>query len=555
MLSSVHIENIALIKNIDISFGSGFNVLTGETGAGKSIILDALSLLCGARGDKDIIRTGETTALVEGIFSNLGDETLEALAANDVYPDEDGLLFIQRKLTADGKTTAKIGPRQVPASKLREISPLLLTIHGQQDTQILADESKQLALLDGFAGNDSVLKVYKAEYEKFLSLKEKQNSLKNAEEEKTFRLDMISYKLNEIEKARLTPGEEENLTAEKILLSNSEKIITHSNEVYDYLYRAQGSASDRLSRAASSLRFLSGIIPEADSLTERIENARYELEDIAETIRNYTEQDGADPVKRLDIIEGRLEQINSLKRKYKSDVAGILKEYERLKEEKESIEYASEILEKLDKEIEKQRAVLAEKAATLTDSRKKAAQALTVKVEETLIFLDMPSVKFDIAFQSKDFCADGNASVSFLISANAGEEPKALAKIASGGELSRVMLALKSIPAGTDNPVMIFDEIDTGISGRTSDKIGIKLSDTAKNNGCQVICVTHSAQIAARADTHLLIAKSETDGRTTTKVTELKNGARIDEIARIIGGVTVTDTVRKTAEEMIKHLD
>lgn len=554
MLSSVHIENIALIKNIDISFGSGFHVLTGETGAGKSIIIDALSLLCGARGDKDIIRTGESFALVEGVFSDLDDETLEALAQNDVYPDEDGLLFIQRKLTADGKSTAKIGSRQVPVSKLREISPYLLTIHGQQDTQILADESKQLALLDGFAGNEAFRKDYKAEYEKYISLLEKQKSLKKAEEEKSFRLDMLNYKINEIEKARLALGEEESLTAEKTLLSNSEKILTHSNEVYDYVYRAPNSALERLSLAASSLRALSGIIPEADSLIERIENARYELEDIAETIRNYTEQDGVDPVKRLDDIESRLEQINALKRKYKSDVAGILKEYERLKEEKDSIEYASELLEKIDKEIEKQKAVLLEKANALTASRKKAAESLIIKVEETLIFLDMPSVKFDIVFHEKDFGPDGNASVSFFISANAGEEPKPIAKIASGGELSRVMLALKSIPTGTENPVMIFDEIDTGISGRTSDKIGIKLSDTAKNNGCQVICVTHSAQIAARADTHLLISKSESGGRTTTKVTELKGDARIDEIARIIGGVTVTDTVRKTAEEMIKHL-
>ena len=553
MLASVHIENIALIKNIDISFGSGFHVLTGETGAGKSIIIDALSLLCGARGDKDIIRTGETYALVEGVFSDLGAETLEALAQNDVYPDEDGLLFIQRKLTADGKSAAKIGSRQVPVSKLREISPYLLTIHGQQDTQILADESKQLALLDGFAGNAALRKDYKTEYEKYIALLEKQKSLKSAEEEKAFRLDMLNYRIGEIEKARLVLGEEESLTAEKTLLSNSEKILTHSNQAYDCIYRAQGSVLEKLSLAAGALKALSGIVPEADSLIERIENARYELEDIAETIRNYTEQDGVDPVKRLDDIESRLEQINALKRKYKTDVAGILKEHERLKEEKESIEYASELLEKIEKDIEKQKAVLEEKAASLANSRKKAAEALISKVEETLVFLDMPSVKFDIAFYEKDFCPDGNVDVSFLISANAGEEPKPLAKIASGGELSRVMLALKSIPTGTESPVMIFDEIDTGISGRTSEKIGMKLSDTAKNNGCQVICVTHSAQIAARADTHLLISKSESGGRTTTKVTELQGDARIDEIARIIGGVTVTDTVRKTAEEMIKH--
>lgn len=551
MLLSLHIENIALIKNIDISFGKGFNVLTGETGAGKSIVIDALSQLCGARGNREIIRSGEENALVEGVFADLGADTLEALAELDVFPDEDGLLFLQRHLSSDGRTIAKIGTRQVPASKLREAASLLIAIHGQQDTQILADEQKQLKLLDDFAQNEKQIKDYKTEYKKYTSLLKKQKSLKDNENEKSFRLDMINYRLAEIEKAHLISGEEEKLENERIILDNSEKIITHTNEVYDCLYRSQNSASDRLSYALNAIRQLSGIIPDADSIEERISNAKYEIEDIAEQVRDYIEQNDENPTERLDAIQERLEQINSLKRKYKSDVEGILKEYDRLKDEKDTIEYSSELLEKLDKQISRQLTQLNEKAEILNESRKKAAGVLIEKVEKTLAFLDMPSVKFDIDFIHKNFCLDGNMSISFLISANIGEVPKPIAKIASGGELSRVMLALKSIPSGGDNPVMIFDEIDTGISGKTSEKIGIKLYDTAEKGGCQVICVTHSAQIAARADTHLLISKSEADGRTTTKITELKSKERINEIARIIGGVKITDTVLKTAREML----
>ncbi|OGO88439.1 MAG: DNA repair protein RecN [Clostridiales bacterium GWF2_36_10] len=551
MLASIHIENIALIKNIDISFGDGFNVLTGETGAGKSIIIDALSLLCGARSDREIIRSGEDTALVEGIFYEFGISTLSTLAEMDIFPDEDGLLLIQRRLSSDGRTVAKIGQRQVTASKLREIASLLISIHGQQDTQILADEQKQLFLLDGFAQNNSVLQEYITEYKKYTALLDKKQSLESSEEEKSFRLDTINFRLAEIEKAHLSVGEEEKLVSERILLSNSEKIITHTNEVYNNIYRTQKSATERISTALIAIKPLFGIIPEAEKISERLNDVKYELEDIAETIQTYTEQEGGNPIKRLDAVEERLEQINSLKRKYKSDVEGIIKEYERLKEEKESIESASELIEQLEKQINHQLVILGEKAKLLNKSRKEAAEKLINKVEDTLNFLDMPSVRFAIDFKKKDFTQSGNSEVSFLISANVGEVPKPIAKIASGGELSRLMLALKSIPSVNENPVMIFDEIDTGISGKTSEKIGIKLSDTAKNSGCQVICVTHSAQIAARADTHLLISKSESEGRTTTKLTELKGNSRIEEISRIIGGVVITDTVRNTAREML----
>ncbi|MDD4164194.1 MAG: DNA repair protein RecN [Eubacteriales bacterium] len=552
MLSSVHIENIALIKNIDITFSGGFTVLTGETGAGKSIIIDALSLLCGARGDREIIRSGEENAVVEGLFTDLGKKTLAALASFDVSPDEDGILLIRRQLSFDGRTVAKIGTRQVPISRLREISPLLIAIHGQQDTQILADEQEQLRLLDGFAENGDLLRGYEAEYTKYTSLKEKLRDLKRAEEDKSFRLDMINYKISEIEKAKLSEGEEERLVSEKTLLSNSEKIIANSNEAYDNIYREPGCALDRISKAISSLKQLSGIIPEADGIIERLNNISYELDDISETLVNYSSPDEENPVLRLDAVEERLEQISSLKRKYKTDIEGILKEYSCLREEKNDIEYSTEIIDKLDLQIKQQKLLLEEKSNLLNKSRKNAAAVLTEKVKDTLTFLDMPAVRFEISFSENEYGRNGNCGVSFLISANTGEEPKPIAKIASGGELSRLMLALKSIPAELENPVMIFDEIDSGISGKTSEKIGIKLSQTAENTGTQVICVTHSAQIAARADTHLLISKDESDGRTSTSVTELNGERRVDELARIIGGVKITDTVRKTAEEMLK---
>ena len=551
MLTSIHIENIALIKNIDISLGNGFNVLTGETGAGKSIIIDALSLLCGARSDRSIIRSGEESALMENIFTDLSDETLNALRTLEVHPDEDGLLLLQRRLGSDGRSVARINSRQVPVSKLREVSSVLVAIHGQQDTQILADEQEQLQLLDAFARNGDIYDEYRNEYKKYTALIEKKRSISRSEDEKSFRLDMISYKLDEIEKANLSSDEEARLNAERTMLSNSEKIILNANETFDNLYRSQNSASDRLSAALYSLRALSGIVPEADGLIERLTELKYELDDISEQMRPYTEPDGEDPVKRLDAVEERLEQINSLKRKYKSDIEGILNEYDKLREEKEGIEYAAELLEQTEKQIREQLTVLSEKAEALNASRKEAAAALINRVEEALSFLDMPSVKFDIEFIKKDFCNDGNVSLSFLISANVGEAPKPIAKIASGGELSRLMLALKSIPAGDNIPVMIFDEIDSGISGKTSDKIGIKLSEAAKSSQSQIICVTHSAQIAARADIHMLISKQEADGRTITRVKELKGEDRADEIARIIGGVDITDTVRKTAEEML----
>lgn len=396
MLASVHIENIALIKNTDISFGSGFNVLTGETGAGKSIIIDSLSLLCGARSDKSIIRSGEDFALVEGVFTDIGQETLLSLALLDIYPDEDGLFILQRKISADGRSVAKINSRQIPTSKLKEAASLLIAIHGQQDTQTLSDEQKQLEMLDGFAHNSQILDKYRCEYKEYCDLLSKRDSLQKSEDEKNFRLDMVNYRINEIEKAHLTVGEEEKLLSERIILSNSEKIQSHSNEVYDSLYRSQNSALERVSQALQSLKTLLGIIPEADELYARLENIKYEIDDISETISGYTEQESGSSLKKLDQIEERLGLINSLKRKYKNDVEGILKEYQSLKEEKENIESATELLEKIDRLIDDSKKKLTVTADILNDSRKKAAVRLKDEVESTLGFLDMPAVRFGV---------------------------------------------------------------------------------------------------------------------------------------------------------------
>ncbi len=551
MLVSVHIENIALIKNINLEIGRGFTVLTGETGAGKSILVDSISLLCGARGDKSIIRTGEDQALVEGVFSDLSPTASTQLAELDIYPDEDGFVYLSRRLSSDGRSVARINGRQVPLFRLKEVADILIALHGQQDTQVLAEEKKQLALLDAFAANSLQLQEYQREYNEYTSLIKKQQKLKQAEEDKTFRLEIIKHKINEIEKAALSVKEEEELKQERVLLINTEKIIQSANLAFDNLYRTGNSIADRLEATISALQSLTDIIPETAEMTERITEIKYELEDISDRIMPYTNPEEGDPAKRLDVIEERLEYINTLKRKYKKDIPDILTELEDLKSELDTIEYSAEILAKLKEDLIKQEQTLKGASDKLNQSRYTSAKVLENKVEETLTFLDMPGVKFVIDFIDGEYTPTGNTSTNFLISANIGEEPKPISKVASGGELSRLMLALKSIVGEKDYSVMIFDEIDSGISGKTSDKIGMKLSETAVINNCQVICVTHSAQIASRGQNHLLITKSESEGRTSTKVTDLKGEDRVTELARIIGGVSLTETVIKTAREML----
>lgn len=555
MLLSVYIENIALIKRLSLEPSGGFCAFTGETGAGKSIIIDSLGLLCGARSDKDIIRTGENEALVEGIFTVDDRKTEEILRELDIEPEEDGSITVTRRISRDGRSGAKINGRAVPLSRLKTAMSQLLSIHGQQDTQAFADTAKQLAMLDSFAANAEVFADYREKYNIYKDIKQRLDMLNADSEERELRLDMLRYRVNELKSASVKAGEKEELETERKRLANSEKIISRAGEVYDILYQRDGSAIEALGSAYSSLSSLMGILPEADLLSERLENAKYELIDIADSVKEYLEADGEDPERRLDECETRLELIKKLEMKYKTDSADFPALLDEWESELDRTENSEEERKKLETSLQKAGSAMKNAAERLTETRKAASLKLCGRVTEELCELDMPAVTFEVSMLPKECSADGADEIEFLISANKGETPKPMAKIASGGELSRIMLCLKCVFADSEAiGTLIFDEIDAGVSGRTSEKIGIRLKTAANGGKTQVICVTHSAILAAKADAHYKISKQETEGRTETKVLKLDQTGRRDEIARILGGMNISETVIKAAEEMLKDI-
>lgn len=554
MLQSVYIENIALIKRLSFEPGAGFCAFTGETGAGKSIIVDSLGLLCGARSDRELIRTGEDEALVEGMFYVNDAPTLKALAENETEPDEDGSITVTRRIGRDGRSVAKINGRNVPLSRLRAVASLLMSIHGQQDTQAFADTARQRMMLDSFAGNGAELGEYARRYADYRATEAKINALSEDERERETRLDMLKYRVNELESAAVYKGEKAELEAERRLLANSEKIISRCGAAYDALYLREGSAAEQIKEAADGIASLSGIIPEADGLSERLENAKYEIMDIADALKEYTGSDGEDTAARLDEVETRLETIKRLELKYRAEADGFAELLDSWKSELEAFENRDEELAKLNELIAKQKKALAAAAKELTLTRAAAAKKLCGRVTEELCALDMPAVVFRVELRRKDFAPDGADECEFMISANKGEEPRPMAKIASGGELSRIMLCLKCVFTDTESiGTLIFDEIDSGISGSTSEKIGIRLKKAAGGGRTQVICVTHSAILASRADHHYKISKSERNGRTETRVEALDRDGRRNELARIIGGLDITEAVLKTADELLER--
>ncbi len=553
MLSSLHIENVALIKENTLLFGGGFTVLTGETGAGKSIIIDALSLLCGARSDKELIRTGESYAYVEGCFEGFDGDTAEKLSALGASPDEDGLLFLSRRVSADGRSTARIGDRQVPSSRLRTVAELLLNIHGQQDTLLLADKTRHLPLIDSYAGTGALLAEYGAVYERYVSTAKEIEKEKAAAADSAFRREMIEYKLGSLKKAHLKPGEEEELLRDRKRLRAAEKIASGASGAYGLLYEEDGSAGERVYDAISALSPLKDALPETEELLSRLESIKCEIEDIADTLKRFAETDADTAASQLDEVETRLYTISELKRRFGTDYEGLLSAYKGLQAELEGIETSGERIEQLEAELAKTREEMLARAEALSAARKSAAKRLEESVKESLSQLDMPSVGFRVEFTRIQPRADGCDEAEILISPNAGEEPKPLSKIASGGELARIMLAFKTALAEAENtPVLVFDEIDTGISGSTAQKTGLSLKRLSARAGTQVLCVTHSAQIAALADTHLLVSKREEGGRTKSFVRALDSAGRVEEIARIIGGVNVGEATLRAAEELIK---
>ncbi len=551
MLCSLFIENIALIRKLSLEPSEGFCAFTGETGAGKSIIIDAMSLLCGARSDRSIIRTGESHATVEGVFFG-GDAADKILESFEIDPEEDGAVTITRRITSDGKSVSKINGRAVPLSKLKQFASLLISIHGQQDTYAFSDKERQLALLDSFSKSNGLLDDYRKDFLRFKEAEQKLRSLQEQESDREMRVDMLTYRINELKNANVSKGELEQLTEERNLLANRERIITRAGTAYELIYGAEGSALEKIKQAAKNVADLTGIVSTADDLSVRLESAYAELKDISESLSDLLDADGDNSSVRIDDIESRIQLIKHLSKKYGCDPDGFGQLLAQWEEELDLLSDGQKGQEKLQKELVSAQKEAKIRAQILSDARQKGATVLAERVAEELNELDMPNVRFEVRFDKKELCADGCDQIEFLVSANKGEELRPMSLCASGGELSRIMLCLKCVFADSESiGTLIFDEIDAGVSGRTSEKIAIRLKKAAQNGKTQVICVTHSAVLAAKADAHYKISKSVIGDRTETEITHLRGEERVSELARIMGGLNVSDTVLAAAREML----
>ncbi len=550
MLTSLHIENIAVIRRLDLELSRGFSVLTGETGAGKSIIIDSLTLLLGGRVSRELIRTGEESATVSALFEELSDETCRELERLG-FPTEDRTLLLSRTVTADGRSRTKLDGRSITLSLQREIAALLISIHGQNDSQRMLSPAAHLEWIDAYIGEDAAFASYRERYLAWRDTRRRLDAVSQSEAERLRLLEMLKYQIEDIDALHLRNGEEETLTEERDRLLHLEQINKQSNLAFRVLRSGErGSAYDLIRRAQNALRGLEGFVSGAEALGKRLDAVAAEVADIAETAEGYAEEGGEDPTARIDRLEGRLESISKLKRKYGGSIEEILAFRQAAEEKLQTLASSEEERARLSKELAQEERSLRATAEAVSALRRRAAEEITNAVTETLRFLDMPKVRFSIELRGVPFAESGADAAEFLISTNPGEPLLPMTRIASGGELSRIMLALRSVlndHSGADT--VIFDEIDTGISGKTSRKVGIKLSHIAR--GPQVICVTHSAQIASLADTHFRISKAERDGRTETSVEVLSPEGRVEEIARILGGIHITDAQRDAAREMI----
>lgn len=555
MILSLHIENIAVVKSLDIDLSRGFTALTGETGAGKSIIVDCLGVLGGARADKDMIRRGESAGEVSAVFGGINQRAKDIISELG-FSAEDDTVMLSKTIFTDAPARARLNGRAITNSVLREISAALFNIHGQNDNQRLLNRENHLTLLDTYAGCEAIVDEYAEIYKAQLHTKCRIDALTRDVMENNRMREMLRYQIDDISALKLKEGEEEALVLESKRLQSAERIKKSGSLVERAVNGGDKGAGAiyLIDRAQTALLQISDAIPEAKTLAERLSDVRYELEDISATVADLCGASDEDPTAKIDKIEGRLDAIAKLKRKYGSTVEEILKFKADAEARLDMIENADEQIESLERERRDLEDRARAKALEIREIRARAAESLTARVLENLVFLDMPKVRFKIALEpTAELTARGLDSAEFLISANPGEPLMPMIKIASGGELARIMLSLKSVLNECDGiDTAIFDEIDTGISGKTSRKVGIKLKEISK--GTQVLCVTHSAQIASLATSHLFISKSEQDGRTCTAITELDETGRIEEIARILGGIEVSDTQRQAAKEMIYEI-
>ena len=548
MLSLLHIENIAVIECADISFDQGFNVLTGETGAGKSIVIDAISAILGERAYRDMIRTGTNKASVRAIFTEV--PQLSWFAENGV--DYDPETVIQREVHLDGKNVCRVNGSLVSVSILRKLGMQLINIHGQHDSATLFDEDNHLTFLDAFGDNAQLRAVYTEKYEAVAKLRRDIDKMTMDEGEKLRRMETLRYQIAEIEKADLEPGEDEALEERRKILQNAEKLSNGMDTAVECLYGGDESdgASGLLAQAEYALARLAKFSDAFAEIHERVSDLMYQVQDVAEAVRDARD-DLSYSADELEQIESRLDVIHKLRRKYGVTCEDILAYLDKAKKELDDIEFADDHLERLKKKLKKAEKEAWDAAKQLRKNRQETSVTMADRILTELAQLDMPRVQFTCQFTETDLTANGADAVAFYMSANAGEALKPMSKVASGGELARIMLAMKNVLAEKDQVnTLIFDEVDTGVSGRAAQKVAEKLRTVAAHK--QVLCVTHLPQLAALANTHLLIAKSERDGRTYTSVTPLDIEGRKKELARIIGGTNITETTLKSAEEMLR---
>ena len=556
MLSLLHIENIALIQSADIRFEPGFNVLTGETGAGKSIVIDSIGAVLGERTSRELIRTGAKSALVTAVFTQV--PPLPWLEENG-FPTGEEELLLQRELQGDGRNVCRIDGKLVTVAQLRELGRQLLNIHGQHDGQQLLDPASHLGYLDQFGGCQPLLESYQEAYRKWHDIRREMDKLQMDEAERSRRVDTLNYQIQELERAQLKAGEDEELSARRTLLRSAGRLMeaVQSAEFALSGDEDRDGACSLIAQAEGEVQGVSSISPELSELSEKLTALRCAADDAADTLRDLSRSFDFSPGE-LDQVEERLDLLYRLRKKYGPTVEDMLSYLDRCRKELDQIQYADDTLARLEKDLKKAQKEALRRGESLSQARREAAGALQARVQEELRQLDMPKVQFQTEFTPKGGEAGmdetGLDEVQFLMSANLGEALKPIQKVASGGELARIMLALKNVLAEGDQiGTLVFDEVDTGVSGRAAQKVAEKMAQVAR--GKQVLCVTHLPQIAAMADTHFSVQKGERDGRTYTRLERLDRSQRREELARLIGGASITPSLLESAEELLRQAE
>ena len=549
MLKTLYIENIAVIEKTSIDFNSGLNVLTGETGAGKSIIIDAINAIMGQRTSKNIIRTGEQSAFVSAQFDDINSTVRQKLGELG-FSDDDGELILQRTLSANGKSACKINGRPATASMLRELSLDLINIHGQHESYELFSPETHIDYIDSFAKDEALLADYKQKYAEYKILKKKLNEAHTDESERLREIDLLTFQANELSQADVQVGEEDALDAERNSLMNFEKIYALLNKAKMLLDGDDSNGgTEAVDLASSAMQSAAELDGSYEELSSNLTDIYYTLRDASESIGDFIESLDGDP-ERLEEIEERLDLLNRLSRKYNCPCDELPEYAEQIQTRLDELLSYDKNRDELEEACRKAEQLTLDAAEKLSACRKKASEVFAKRVKTEMRFLNMPNVELVPEFEQTELSPKGIDRVELLISANPGETPRPVARIASGGELSRMMLAIKTVLAAADTvDTLIFDEVDTGISGSAAEKVGLKLKEVSESR--QVLCVTHQAQIAALADSHYLIQKQIENGRTYTNVALLDRNGRKNELARIIGGVNITEAALSHADSML----